>query len=52
MLSFTKTRPLGVQSFHANGQTAMMKLIVSFRSLANARNNDHSTVQQTVLPYN
>jgi hypothetical protein len=52
MSNFIKTRPLGAESFYADGQTDMMKLTVSFRCLANVPTNDHSKVQQTVLPLN
>jgi hypothetical protein len=36
--SFIKIRPVGVELFHAHGQTDMTKLIVDFRSYANASN--------------
>jgi len=52
MSSFIKTRPLRAEAIHVDGQTDTMKLIVSFRSLANVPTNDHSKVQQTVLASN
>jgi len=52
MSIFIKTRPLRAESFHTNGRTDMLNLTVSFISLANAPNNDHSKVQQTALPHN
>jgi hypothetical protein len=33
-----KLRPVGVELFHADGQTDMTKLTVAFRSFANAPN--------------
>ena len=33
-----KIRPVGAELFHADGQTDMPKLIVSFRNFANAPN--------------
>jgi hypothetical protein len=36
MSHFTKFRPVGAELFHADGRTDMMKLIVAFRSFANA----------------
>jgi len=33
-----KTRPVGAELFHADGQTDMTKLTVAFRSFANASN--------------
>jgi hypothetical protein len=34
-----KLRPLGVELFHADGQTDTMKLTVVFRNLANTHKN-------------
>jgi hypothetical protein len=36
MSSFIKIRPVGVELFHADGQTYMTKLIVAFRNFVNA----------------
>jgi hypothetical protein len=35
-----KIRPVGAELFHANGQTDMKKVIVAFRNLANAPENN------------
>ena len=37
--SFTKIRPVGAESFHANRQTDLTELIVAFRNFANAPKN-------------
>jgi hypothetical protein len=36
ILNLIKTLPVGVELFHAEGQTDMTKLIVAFRNFANA----------------
>ena len=36
-------RPVGVQLFHADGQTHTTKLIVAFRRFANSPKNDENT---------
>jgi hypothetical protein len=36
VLNFVKIRPVGVELFHTDGQTLMMKLIVAFCNFANA----------------
>ena len=35
-VKFRQIRPVGVEFFHANGQTNMKKLTVAFRNFANA----------------
>ena len=35
----TKIRPVGAELFHADGRTDMTKLVVAFRSFANASRN-------------
>ena len=37
--NFVKIRSVGVELFHADRQTDMMKLVVSFRNIANAPKN-------------
>ena len=37
-----KIRPVGDQSFHADGRTDMMKLTVAFQNFTNAPKNVHS----------
>jgi hypothetical protein len=41
-----KIRSVGVELFHAERQTYMMKLIVSFRNFANAPKNDKTNVSR------
>jgi hypothetical protein len=38
MSNFMKIRPVGGAEFHADGRSDMTKLIVAFRSFANALN--------------
>jgi len=37
--NFTKFRRMGAESFYADGQTEMTKLLVAFRNCANALKN-------------
>jgi hypothetical protein len=39
--NFMKIRPVGVELFHADGRTEMMKLIVAFRNFADAPENNN-----------
>ena len=39
---FMKIRPVGAELFHADGQTDVAKVIVTFRNFANAPRNDSS----------
>jgi hypothetical protein len=41
--SFIKIRPVGLELFHADGQTDVTKLIVAFRNFANAENRQEDT---------
>ena len=45
VLNFMKIRPVGAELLCADGQTNMMKLIVTFRSFANAPNKSMEPVQ-------
>jgi len=40
-----KTRPVGAELFHADGQTHMMKLIITFRNFVNVPKNPLCTMQ-------
>jgi hypothetical protein len=38
--NFMKIRPVGAEFFHADGQTDMTKLLITFRDFANAPKNE------------
>ena len=40
-----KIRPVGAESFHEDGQTGMMNLIVAFRNFTNALKNQNLIAQ-------
>ena len=40
-----KIRPVGAELFHADGQTHMMKLIITFRNFVNVPKNPLCTMQ-------
>jgi hypothetical protein len=44
-----KIRPVGAELFHVDGQTEVMKLIVTFRNFVNALKNDNEDIQTTRL---
>ena len=42
MSNLIKIRPVGAELFHSDGQTDMLKLIVSFRNFTNAPNTKYT----------
>jgi hypothetical protein len=48
--NFMKTSPAGAEFFHADGQTDMTKLIVTFRNFVNAPENHRNSGELTPEP--
>ena len=51
MSNFMKIHPVGVELFHADGETDMTKLIVAFRNFANAPKTTNWNYRKTLLKY-
>jgi hypothetical protein len=47
-----KSRPVGAEVFHADGQTGMTKVRVAFRNFANAPNQTATSTTQQARHYN